>query len=206
MGSKGNRAGSWLAFLALLGAAIAGILYLRRLERAEERFVPLPPSLEAVRRPVERAVDPEAASIAAVPLPTTLKEIRSMLRPAELGENRLGVADHRVAPLETHIWTLRAKVKEAEIRADNDLYLVIEEGGIGGCAELPDPKLCKGSPFQKQIEAVRAQIDKELHPSRSPLPVGRDAELTGIGYFGTAGKLDNGARLMPLLRIRWLDR
>src|ERR1051326_5765357 len=105
-----------------------------------------------------------AAQVKREPVATTLKAIRSMPRPQGLDRNRLAFADQRISPLETQVWRIHAKVTEAVLRVDGDLYLVIEADGVRGCAELPDPQLCQTSPFLKEITALRRRLEQELHP------------------------------------------
>jgi len=102
------------------------------------------------------------------------------------------------------VWTIEATIKEASLRSDGDLYLVIEAGNIRGCVEAPDPRGCKGSPFYEQIAQVRRKILDKVGGVLPKYDLNVRAKFMGIGFFGTAGRGDNGARLEPLLGVEWL--
>lgn len=190
-------------FLAFLAVAAAGIVYLRHAKSQQEGFVSLPESLETIRTPIQRTTDPGASRIDSTAKPTSLAQMKSLERPAELDGNRKASAFDRIGPFETQNWTIHVRVIEAMLRADNDLYLVIEDGGLKGCVELPDPRLCVGSPYYARLAALRKRLDDELRPGPTRVHLNREATLTGVGFFGTGNKKDNGARLMPLLDLKW---
>jgi hypothetical protein len=128
---------------------------------------------------------------------TTIGEIVSFQRPADLQPGR------RVAPFETTLWKFEATIEEAELRSDGDIYLVISSPSGGRTvAELPPQA---GGPFHDRIKATREQIERELKPSGQPKIVKRKAWLTGVGFFGRASKVSNGARLNPLVELEWID-
>lgn len=206
IGPKKNRVATWIGGLSIVATAIAGIVYLRHLKEIDESPIRMPTSLETIRRSVERSVDQDVAGVNRSPIQTSLGQLRAFPPPVALVQDRFALADRRAAPFETHVWRLRARVVEAMLRTDNDLYLVIEGDGTRSCVEVPDPRLCQGSPFLDQITKVRNQLEEDLHPTFHRSRVDREAELVGVGYFGTAGKNDNGARLMPLLQVRWIGR
>ena len=190
-----------MAVVAIAG----GIAYLRAAKARDDRFTPRPPSIEVVRIAIQHGTDKFASSVIRPPKPTTYAELRAMERPPKLDSDRELYAEYRVAPLESRVWKFQARVVEAQIRRDNDLYLVIEDNGLRGCVEVPPPELCRHSPFYNEIAAVRKKIESDLHPSFKPMSLNRRAEFTGIGFFGTAGKGENGARLLPLLSLKWLE-
>jgi hypothetical protein len=194
----------FLVVLSIVAAIAISIWFLRRAKTTNAMPIHQPlPSIEAVREPVQRAIDPEAKGISGVGVDATFAELRAMKRPDLLEEDRPATANLRIAPLEKQVWRFTATVTEVQLRRDKDLYLVIEAEGLRGCVELPDPDLCKGSPFYSRIASLRSRLDQELKPTMTPAKIGRKAILTGIGFFGTAGKNDNGARLMPLLDLKW---
>jgi hypothetical protein len=139
------------------------------------------------------------------PLETSLKEMKTWQRPLALDTDPASFDEIRVNPYETQVWDVRAKVLQAVIRPDGDLYLVISEDGVEGVAEIPDPRRSHGSRFADQILELRGRLGKEIHPTEAPKRIDREAELTGVGFFGTASRGDNGARLLPLLDLKWLD-
>jgi hypothetical protein len=186
---------------------IAGVwFYLQSQERqtqAADR--PMPQSLEIIRAKVQRGVDPDARFVNLQPENMTVGLLRQVDRPATLNLRRQEFAQTRIAPFETQVWKIRARVAQIRLRTDGDLYIVIESDGKRACVELPDPSHCEGSPFYSQIKKLRAEIEQRYQLSVKPVAVNRMALLTGVGFFGTGGVRDNGARLHPLLAIRWLD-
>lgn len=167
---------------------------------------------EGGRLPVKRGTDPGAGSVAMHPQRTTVEEILKAQRPADLAGDLSTPAyqNKRISPLETTVWTVKAKITEIVLRPDGDFYMVIQgDTGARTVIELPDPKLCTGSKFIKQITLTRKKLDVMFHPTAQPQKVDYTAELTGVGFFGygraargTTGPVSNGARLMPLLDIK----
>jgi hypothetical protein len=149
-------------------------------------------------------VDADARLVNREAKPITIGELRNFDRPDELNRNRHGFAGERIAPLETQVWSLRARVLQIYRRPDGDYYLVIESNGLRGCVEAPDPSGCEASIFYRQIKQVRDQLDAVFRISSKALVVNREAQLTGVGFYGTGGLRDNGARLHPLLSLEWV--
>ncbi len=198
---------TWLRPLFGGIAAIAVVLaccYMAQIKASRDHFEPKPPSMEISRVAVETATDSDISKVADRPIATTLTAVKTMPRDVRTMVYLADYADRRSPPFETHVWKLRAMVVKASLRADHDLYLVIEDQGYRTSAELPDPQRCVGSPFEERIKKLRARLDLEIKPSQAGVKVGRMAELTGIGFFGTSGG-GNGARLMPLLDLKWVD-
>jgi hypothetical protein len=196
------KVGAWFFFAA---SAVGGVMYLRGLKSNDDEITRQQPSIERVRTDVQRTVDDHALIIERNPIATTLSHVKALERPRELVRDRMKFASTRIAPFETQVWTITANVTQAVVRADKDMYLIIEAEGLWGCVEVPAPEHCKGSVFEKEISAVRSQLNAEIHPTLTPKKVNRKAQLTGVGFFGTAGKRENGARLLPLLQIKWLE-
>lgn len=204
-----RRAPAGVRFISwgvVVAAITCSYLYLRGLKTKQESSPPAPPSIEQVRTTVERTVDADASKIIRAPLPITLAQIKATRRPADLVQNSGAYASKRAGPFETQIWLLRATIDEVFVRADGDYYLVVESDGLRGVVEVPDPSQCKGSPFLKEIKATRLLIDAALHPTVDHKEHHIEAEFTGVGYFGTAGKNENGARLMPLVSFQILKQ
>lgn len=192
--------------LAAILAVPAGLWMWSKAEKERDAFHAsgMPPSLEVVRVAVQRAVDPDVINVKTEPRATSLSELRLLKRPEALNDARHDFSHSRIPPLETQVWRFRARIVEGHIRSDNDIYLVVEADGHRGCVEAPDPKLCTGSPFYSQIAEVRSEIESKFKLNARATPIGREAWLTGIGYFGTGGLRENGARLNPLLKVEWI--
>jgi len=114
----------------------------------------------------------------------------------------------RIANFETTKWVLEATITEIIKRPDGDFYCVIEgKTGARTVIEAPDPELCVGSHYLKEIKKVRKLLDDKFHPTGQPVKVNIKVKLTGLGFFGYQGKTatgekTNGARLMPVLDVR----
>jgi len=188
----------WLIALLALGGAFR---YLKNLKEHEDHFVRPLLSVETTRVSVARGLDPQATTLDDTVHATTLREMRALSRP-----DLSGYEDRRAEPFELRQWRLRARVHQISVRSDGDLYLVIDADGVRGVAEVPRPEDCEGSPFRGRITALRRRLEEAWHPSEMPKKVDREAELTGVGFFGTATRHDNGARLLPLLDIKWLPK
>ena len=184
---------------------------------------------EAARITVKRGTDPNATKIRRKPVSTTVERLLAARRPADLpADTRAAKYDAaRVRGLETTVWSVKARIVEIVLREDGDFYMVIE-GANGGrtVAECPDPSLCAGSAFLKEITAARAALEAKFHPTKQTQKVNVPATLIGVGYFGFQGRpvpagapqgsavpnttpgaippdKGNGARLMPLIGVKF---
>lgn len=192
----------WMRWRIALGIVLVALALFgfSRLRAAKERRQALerpvvvmpPPRLE-----VQRALDAAARQISPVAKASTVAALMAAPRP-DLDQGRAG-------PIETTIWKVRARVVESQLHDDGDIYLVIESGGKRCVAELPDPAKCVGSPFHDEIARLRKRLEAELEPTGQPKKIGREADLTGIGFFGPHGRANNGVRLMPLLELDWRE-
>lgn len=198
----------WPGYVALCVILVGGYFYLRSLkEKTKDSYGPIANIAESSRTELKLAIDNGAPAPESKPQLTSIAALLTYPRPDSL-DGKTGYHDQRVAPLETNIWKVEANVLEVSLRDDEDFYIVIDDNGGRTVAELPNPAFCKGSVFLPQIEAVRAQIQKEYSPTQQPKPINRRAELVGLGFFGNASngmRRSNGARLFPLLSLRWLD-
>jgi hypothetical protein len=144
---------------------------------------------------------------------TTVEEMLSQARPEGLDTNLqgLGYQTTRAGAFELTKWVIEATIVEVIKRPDGDLYCVIEgKSGARTVIEAPDPELCAGSHFLKEIGEVRKILDRKFHPTSQPIKVHLKVQLTGLGFFGYQGKgqsgaKTNGARLMPLLGVKVKD-
>jgi len=114
--------------------------------------------------------------------------------------------DAREVPFEATVWRVRAEVVEVKARPDGDFYLVLRDGVDQIVAEAPNQKACSGSVLSRQMDEARDAIGSALHPQELGRDLNMQVEVTGIGFFGTAPKGQNGARIMPILGFRVLNR
>jgi len=195
-------------------AVAAGIVLLSPLQRNESS-----------RISIKRATDEAAAHIDLKPRETTVEGMLQMSRPSDLAGDLStpNYQNKRIAPFETTVWKVKAKITEIILRPDGDFYMTIEsEGGARTVVEVPDPKLCPDSKVLKQLQKLRAMLEAKFHPSAEPQKVDLKAQITGIGFFGYQGRRTpppattgvttpptparpqtNGARLMPGLDIKF---
>lgn len=195
--------------LVVVTGLVAAVQTLRKLKNDNAALnAKIVRSLDPVRIDIKLALDEKAPSPTEPAKLTTVSEILALERPSQLGLDERELHDDRYGELETTIWKLNVVVDEIIVREDNDYYLVLQDGGMKTVAELPDPELCKASPFYLQIKAIREQLQRELKPTKMPQTIGRRAEITGIGFFGKPSRglrKNNGARIYPLLSLRWIQ-
>lgn len=164
------------------------------------------------RAAVKRGLDDTAQSVAKGAKDITIAELMKLQRPQGLGDDisTAEFQDERIAPLETQVWRLKAHVKSIIKRKDGDYFLTIDDGqGHTTVVEVPDPELCKGSAFEKEITDSRKELEAKFHPTDKAQTVNAEATIEGVGFWGqkprpgspNAGS--NGARLMPGTHIEW---
>jgi hypothetical protein len=203
-----RRAQTWrvASGLAIVLVLVGTVSYLRKVKHdlIAVHEPSLHPSTETLRRPVEQGIDPDAKAIDLTPQDTSFLAMKALVRPAQLESDPPLFTNHRIAPFEMHVWRFKATIEEARLRTDHDIYIVVNSGGRRGCVEIPDPAMCAGSRFLKQIVVLRTQIVDQLGRRNRQKYIGKEAILTGVGFFGTSNKEDNGARLLPLLKLEWV--
>ncbi len=168
---------------------------------------------ESSRISIKHGTDAAAAKIPSRAKATTVEEMLNQTRPDGLAPDLKTpeYQEKRIEKFETTKWTVEVLITEIIKRADGDFYMVIEGAtGAKTVVEAPDPELCEGSHFLKDIKRVRKILDDKFHPTGQPLKVHIKAKLTGVGFFGYQGRggtgpVSNGARLMPALDVKILN-
>jgi hypothetical protein len=112
----------------------------------------------------------------------------------------------RVAPVETTVWRVSARLTDYKAEEDSDYHLVIRDGaGRSMIAELADPACAEGSPWQRQIASARDTFDAHLHATSSFRTTDVPVTITGVGFFdydhGQRGVAPNAVELHPVLSI-----
>lgn len=170
---------------------------------------PAPSPTEDTKKPVNKdsrvsvkhALDPEARSIDLTPTKITLGELDRVKAPADFSKD----SATRVGPFEKKVWQVQAELKSVVLRKDGDYYVVLgDDKGGESVVEVPDPKLCEGSPLHDQIAAAREMLEKRYHPTETAKDINEKATVQGVGFFGTKRK--TGAvspRLMPGLKFEF---
>jgi hypothetical protein len=165
---------------------------------------------ENSRIAIKRATDDAATHIPGRAQKTTVEDMLNQTRPDGLAPDISSpeYQNKRIDKFETTKWQVQAVITQVIKRPDGDFYCVIEgKSGAKTVFEAPDPELCAGSHFLKEIKRVRKILDDKFHPTGQPVAVHINVTLTGIGFFGyqgknAAGDKTNGARLMPLLDVK----
>jgi len=102
-------------------------------------------------------------------------------------------------PFERHIYTVVAAVTLVRQEADDDLHLVLEEGGDHMIAESPAPTCNLG--------ATRLR-HKQMATARANVRLCAKARVTGVAFFdfkhGQTGVAPNAIELHPILAFRCL--
>ena len=167
------------------------------------------PKLEASRKTVKTASDPDAGSIDATPTETTIEDILAHKDPT--GGNLAG----RTSDFEKKTWKVKATLTSVQLKKDGDYYLVMKgENGGTSVVEVPDPKLCEDSRFKDEITETRKKLEEKYHPTADVKEINDPATVTGVGFLGW-GKRKPGAapkkpatgptgpRLMPGIGIEF---
>ncbi len=161
-----------------------------------------PKGAGASRIAVKHANDPDAKEINTTPKDITVEELIASKMPAGSG-NLEDYANSRVGEFERSTFRLKGVLKSVQHKKDGDYYLVmVGASGAEAIVEVPDPELCKGSPIIDEITAARDELEKNYHPTNQVKPIGQNATIEGVGFYGWKGKPGSGgsgraSRLMP---------
>jgi|GEM_PF-6459854 len=161
---------------------------------------------------VSWAVDGDGAKMNMTPKRATIAKLVSFKRPAVLPKNGKPAEKyrtHRVAPVETTIWTIRGNVVSVAAEHDGDYRLIVADakGNKVSCV-MPDPALApiRGK-YSKMVDEARAVVVKKFKPTFDPRDVNVPVEVTGLGYFGRlnsdANPSPEGFQLHPVIKVRF---
>ncbi len=158
------------------------------------------------REKVGRGSDSMASTVDKTIKRTTIEAMTRLRRPNDLAADGTSPAyqDRRVAPFETSVWKVQARLIRVIHRPDDDIYLVLEDSaGREVVAEAPAPYTTAGTPFEVETTNVYRLLERLFGLSGVPKEVNREVTVVGVGFFGKAsnrqGAPHNGARLMPIL-------
>ena len=207
---------SWLSLAALLAALLPSAVPAMQAEKPE---TPQSEAAEAKEKKpksqrwqVSWGVDAGAAQVRTRPVPTTVARLLKFKRPKDLpgtGDLPIRYRTHRIAGVETVVWTVTGTVVNVTYERDGDYRLILGDakGAVLTCV-LPDPaRAPKRGRFSAQIDAARAVVERKLHPAETPRDVKVPARITGLGYFGRfnsdANKSPEGFQLHPVIRVEF---
>lgn len=149
------------------------------------------------RLSVKHGLDPDAATIDMTPKAITVADLSSQKLPDSISGNLEDFQNKRAGPFEKQVWTVDAHIKSVQLRKDGDYYMEIQDSdGNKSVVEVPDPKLCKGSPLEGKIASTRKELEEKYHPTSAKQEVDDAAKIDGVGFMGWHGR-PNGGRLMP---------
>jgi len=163
------------------------------------------------RLAIKHATDPGAGRIDRHARHITVEELLGMKLPKGFVGDLSDHASDRVDDFENSTYSVEGKIKSIVERKDGDYYLVLEgQTGAQAVVEVPDPKLCKGSPLESDIAATRKALEDRYHPTDSPKEVDEQATVEGVGFHGFKGKPGAGGsaskpRLMPGTGVEFQD-
>lgn len=151
---------------------------------------------------VKTLSDSDRTRVAMQPVPTTIEALVALARPLA------HPAFRRVAPVETTVYQVQARITWLSSEADSDYHLVLaspEDTTITMIAEVPDPQ-CAGA-CASGLASTYAELRQELvHQLNSPHSVARPlVRVTGVGFWdfchGQVGRAPNCIELHPVIQI-----
>jgi hypothetical protein len=201
----GNWCSSGAAFLLLTGCAKPPAPVAARSGTAVPAGpnYPAPQPERSGRAPVQHGIDPGAASVNRTPEKITVEQLVAMRKKVGDKIELSSYPTKRIAPFETSSFQIDATIKSIKHEKDGDFYFVLKgDSGAEAVVEVPDPSLCKGSPFLSDIVKARQTLYNKFHPSDTAEVVNTRATITGVGYLGShkrkgSGSFGAAARLMP---------
>lgn len=209
----------WLSLVALL-AAIPSTTAQAVQEQKSEASQPEPEEArekkpKSQRWEVSWGVDAGAARVRSRPTRTSIAHLLQFKRPKDLpgtGDIPIRYRTHRIAGVETVVWTVTGTIVNVTYERDGDYRLILgnSKGAVLTCV-LPDPaRAPKRGRFSAEIDAARAIVARKLHPAATPRNVRVPARITGFGYFGRfnsdANKSPEGFQLHPVFAVSFLGR
>ncbi len=152
---------------------------------------------------VEHGLDQDVAKVDLTPKPVTIEQL---LATRDQGTSKIDLAayhDRRVEPFETSTFEVKGTIKGIVHEKDGDFYFVMKgKSGTEAVIEVPDPKLCQGSPLLPAIQATRTALEKKYHPDSNYKELNEVITVDGVGFLGSRRKKGSGTfgssvRLMP---------
>jgi len=152
---------------------------------------------------VEHGLDGDVSKVNLRPQPITVEDLLAIRdqvgKTADLDANH----DRRIGPFETTTFEVEGTIKNIKHEKDGDFYLVLQgKSGAQAVVEVPDPKLCIGSPLLSKIRETRDALDSRYKPTDTPKDLNEKITIDGVGFFGSKRKAGSGGfgssvRLMP---------
>lgn len=141
--------------------------------------------------------DAAARDVPLVPHDTTVQNLTAA--PADLSPTR-------VAPIETTVWRLAARLVAYKGEADSDYHLVLADAsGNEMIAEIASPSCDYGTAWPSQMKQARSEFDVRFQPTDRFAYLDVPVTIVGVGFFdfqhGQRGAAVNGVEIHPVLSI-----
>lgn len=161
------------------------------------------PSCFTERFQIKTGTDEDVSRVAlfpAGPSPTTVGSIRRLVAPGPVP------ASSRVAPFETTVWIVSARLTAFKIDEDSAYRLILEDAkGETIIVRIPCPCcVASGSPFRSRIATARAKFDSLFSATNTLQAVSVPVVVEGVGFFdpdNDQAGAKNGAGFYPVLGI-----
>jgi hypothetical protein len=150
---------------------------------------------------VKTLSDLDAHSVDLVPRRATVAGMNALPAPAVPED------DTTRLPSERQAFRVAATLVKYKLEADEDIHLVLAEGGETMIAEMPSVHCDYGAQARYAMLVARERLEREYGPAGSHWTyVGRPTTLTGVRFFdfkhGQSGVADNGVELHPVVGFR----
>jgi hypothetical protein len=152
---------------------------------------------------VEHGLDADVAKVDQTPQPISVEQLLAF---RDRGTGKINLDNYharRVAPFETTTFEVAGTIKYIKHEKDGDFYFALQgKSGAQAIIEVPDPKLCVGSPLLPRIAAARRDLEKRYHPTETPRNLNEEITVDGVGFLGSrrkpgSGSFGSSVRLMP---------
>lgn len=150
------------------------------------------------RWPVKTLTDVSPPSTANSPSDVTVAELLTIPRPSvQLPQ------DERLAPTETTLFRLRARLTLVKQEKDGDFHLVIrdlDDPEVTMIAEVPSQGCAKGASVAARFAALQQRLRRYVNKTTNVL-----VEIEGVGFFdflhNQTGVAPNGLELHPVIAL-----
>jgi hypothetical protein len=153
---------------------------------------------------VKTGTDDDRDLVGTVPRDVTIRFLRRLATPASKPQTA------RVAPAETTVYRLHARLQQYVREDDGDYHLVLSDlAGRTIIAEIPAPS-CVGaiSPFKSAIRTARRHMNNHYGVTTDFKTTNRKVVVRGIGFFdffhGQTGMAPNDLELHPVIALRFV--
>lgn len=153
------------------------------------------------RWPVKTLTDPAADTVDLVPKHATVAAMNALPAPTLPDDNTTRL------PSERQTFRVTATLVKYKLEADQDIHIVLADGGKTMIAEMPSVHCDVGARDRYAMFVARHRLEAEYGPARAHWSyVGRQATLTGVRFFdlnhGQSGVADNAVELHPVLGFK----